>query len=260
MALAPSMDKIGPMARSAEDCARIFAVLAGHDPKDRSTLPVDKAAFTYSPSMELKARALKIGWVSNAWKSMEPGVGKVADTTEKSLRKFFPSVKHVMLPPAPYDDAANVTMEVECVTSFRELIRSGRVSELADPLCQINGYVNEQFSGADYVLAQRVREIVQRKMADLFDSFDVLVTVTLPIAATAIDANIETALSFPDPMGAIGNLCGLPAMSVPCGFTDKHLPVGLQFMAKAGDDFATILAARTFQSKTDWHRKHPRLA
>src|SRR5947209_8892719 len=77
MALAPSMDKIGPMARSAEDCARIFAVLAGHDPKDRSTLPVDKAAFTYSPSMELKARALKIGWVSNAGKSMEPGVAKV---------------------------------------------------------------------------------------------------------------------------------------------------------------------------------------
>jgi aspartyl-tRNA(Asn)/glutamyl-tRNA(Gln) amidotransferase subunit A len=259
MALAPSMDKIGPMARSAEDCARIFAVLAGHDPKDRSTLPVDKAAFTYSPSMELKARALKIGWVSNAWKSMEPGVAKVADATEKSLRKVFPSVKHVTLPPAPYDDAATVTMEVECVTSFRELIRSGRVSELADPLCQINGYVNEQFSGADYVLAQRVREIVQRKMTDLFDSFDVLATVTLPVAATAIDANIETALSFPDAMGAIGNLCGLPAMSVPCGFTEKHLPVGLQFVAKAGDDFATILAARTFQSKTDWHRKHPRL-
>src|SRR5437868_12348419 len=146
MALAPSMDKIGPMARSAEDCARIFAVLAGHDPKDRSTLPVDKAAFTYSPSMELKARALKIGWVTNAWKSMEPGVAKVADATEKSLRKVFPSVKHVTLPPAPYDDAATVTIEVECVTSFRELIRSGRVSELADPLCQINGYVNEQFS------------------------------------------------------------------------------------------------------------------
>src|SRR5437764_2995004 len=193
MALAPSMDKIGPLARSAEDCARIFAVLAGHDPKDRSTLPVDKAAFTYSPSMELKARALKIGWVTNAWKSMEPGVAKVADATEKSLRKFFPSVKHVTLPPAPYDDAANVTIEVECVTSFRELIRSGHVSELADPLCQINGYVNEQFSGADYVLAQRVREIVQRKMTDLFDSFAVLATVTRPLTATASDAKRSTA-------------------------------------------------------------------
>src|ERR1041385_5514302 len=111
-----------------------------------SPRPAPSISTHCSPSRS-SARALKIGWVSNAWKSMEPGVGKVADTTEKSLRKFFPSVKHVLLPPAPYDDAANVTMEVECVTSFRELIRSGRVSELADPLCQINGYVNEQFSG-----------------------------------------------------------------------------------------------------------------
>src|ERR1700726_3045015 len=74
MALAPSMDKIGPLARSAEDCARIFAVLAGHDPKDHGTLPVDKAAFTYSPSMELKTRSLTVGWLTNAWKTVDPGV------------------------------------------------------------------------------------------------------------------------------------------------------------------------------------------
>src|SRR3984893_17090690 len=72
MALVPSMDKIGPMARSAEDCARILAVLAGHDPKDRSTLPVDKAAFTYSPSMELRTRSLQVGWLTNAWKTLDP--------------------------------------------------------------------------------------------------------------------------------------------------------------------------------------------
>src|SRR6202022_91679 len=76
MALAPSMDKIGPMARSAEDCARIFAVLAGHDPKDHGTLPVDKAAFTYSPSMELKTRSLTVGWLTNAWKAVAPSVAK----------------------------------------------------------------------------------------------------------------------------------------------------------------------------------------
>src|SRR6266478_2330134 len=56
MALAPSMDKIGPMARSAEDCARIFAAIAGHDPKDRGTVPIDKGAFTYSPAADSKAR------------------------------------------------------------------------------------------------------------------------------------------------------------------------------------------------------------
>jgi len=260
MALAPSMDKIGPMARSAEDCARIFAVLAGHDPKDRSTLPLDKAAFTYSPSMELRARPLRVGWLTNAWKTMEPAVAKVIDAAEKTLRKYFSTVHHASLPQGPFEDAANITMGIEGAASFRSLIRSGQVSELADPLGQINGYVNEQLSGADYILAQRVREILQRKMADLFDSFDVLATAAQPVVATPLDLNLETGLAFPDPLGGIGNLCGLPALSVPCGFTDKHLPVGLQFVARAGDDFAVIQAARTFQAHTDWHRKHPRLA
>src|SRR5271168_930985 len=72
MALAPSMDKIGPMARSAEDCAHIFAAIAGHDIRDRNTLPIDKAAFTYSPSMQLKAHPLRIGWLTNAWTNIDP--------------------------------------------------------------------------------------------------------------------------------------------------------------------------------------------
>jgi aspartyl-tRNA(Asn)/glutamyl-tRNA(Gln) amidotransferase subunit A len=251
MALAPSMDKIGPMARSAEDCARIFAVLAGHDPKDHGTLATDKAAFTYSPSMELNARSLKIGWLTDAWTSMEPSVAKAVSAAEKTLRQFFPSVRHTSLPQGPFEEAATITMGIECAATFRALIRSGKVSELADPLCQLNGYVNEQLSAADYLQAQQ--------MADLFDSFDVLATAAQPIPATPLELNLETGLTFPDPLGGIGNLCGLPALSVPCGFTDKHLPVGLQFVARAGDDFAVIQAARTFQSHTDWHHKHPRL-
>jgi aspartyl-tRNA(Asn)/glutamyl-tRNA(Gln) amidotransferase subunit A len=260
MALAPSMDKIGPMARSAEDCARIFAVLAGHDPRDHSTLAVDKAAFTYSPSMELKTRSLTVGWLTNAWKTLNPSVAKISEATERALRKLFPLVHHVALPQGPFEDAGNVIMGIEGAASFRSLIRSGKASELADPLGQINGYVNEQLSGADYLQANGIREILQKKMADLFDSFDVVATVSQPIPATPLDFNLEAGLSFPDPLGGIGNLCGLPAISVPCGFTEKHLPVGLQFVARAGDDFAVIQAARTFQSHTDWHHHHPKLA
>src|SRR5258706_16313360 len=158
------------------------------------------------------------------------------------------------------EDAGDVTVSVEGDCSFRSLIRSGRVRELADPLGQINGYVNEQYSGADYLQAQRVREILQKKMEALFDSFDLLVTVTQPVAATPLELNLETGLSFADPLGGIGNLCGLPALSVPCGFTEKNLPVGLQFMARAGDDIAVIQGARIYQLHTDWHRRHPRIA
>jgi aspartyl-tRNA(Asn)/glutamyl-tRNA(Gln) amidotransferase subunit A len=260
MALSYSMDKIGPLARTAEDCARIFAAIAGHDFRDRGTLPIDKGAFTYSPSMELKARPQKIGWLTNAWKKLEPDVEKPVEAAQKVLRKYSASMRNAALPEGPFEDAGNVIIAVEGAAAFRPLIRSGKVSELADPLGQIAGYVNEQYSGADYLQALRVREILQKKMADLFDSFDVLVAAAQPVAATPLEMNLETDLAFPDPLGAIGNLCGLPALSVPCGFTEKNLPVGLQFVGRAGDDFAVIRAARTYQQHTDWHRKNPKIA
>jgi len=259
MALAPSMDKIGPMARSAEDCARIFAAIAGHDLKDRGTLPIDKAAFTYSPSAELQSRPLRIGWLTNAWKSLEPGVAKPIHAASRILKKFFASVKDAALPVGPWEDAGTLIVAVESAASFRALIRSGRLSELTDPLGQIAGYLNEQYSAADYLQALKVREIIQKKMDALFENYDVLVAPSQPVAASPLTLNLETGLSFPDPLGGIGNICGLPALSVPCGFTEKNLPVGLQFVARAGDDLAVIQAARTFQQHTNWHKSHPKI-
>lgn len=260
MALSPSMDKIGPMARSAEDCARIFAAMAGHDPKDRGTVPIDKGAFTFSPSIELKAHPLRVGWVTNAWKSLDSGVARPVEAAHHALRKFFASMKDVQLPNGPWEDAASITVAVESAASFRDLIRSGRVSELNDPLGQIVGYVNEQISAADYLQAQKIRQMLQKQIDALFDRFDVLVAASQPIAATPLDANLETAFASGDPLGAIGNLCGLPALAVPCGFTDKNLPAGIQFVARAGNDLAVIQAARIYQQRTDWHKRHPKLA
>jgi aspartyl-tRNA(Asn)/glutamyl-tRNA(Gln) amidotransferase subunit A len=259
MALAPSMDKIGPMARSAEDCARVFAAIAGHDLKDRGTVPIDKGAFTYSPSMELHSRPLKIGWLTNAWTSLAPGVAKPFETAKRVLKTHFSSVKDVALPVGPWEDAGSIIVAVESAASFRSLIRSGRVSQLTDPLGQIAGYVNEQYSAGDYLQALKVREIVQKKIDAMFETFDIIATAAQPIAATPLTLNLETDLAFPDPLGGIGNICGLPAMSVPCGFTEKNLPVGLQFVGRAGDDFAVIQAGRTFQQHTDWHKKHPKI-
>jgi aspartyl-tRNA(Asn)/glutamyl-tRNA(Gln) amidotransferase subunit A len=259
MALAPSMDKIGPLARSVEDCARIFAAIAGHDPKDRSTLPIDRAAFTYSPSMELRSRPLRIGWLTNAWTSLPPSVAKPVDAASKILKKTFSGVKNAALPVGPWEEAGGIVVAAEGAASFRTLIRSGHVSELADPLGQIAGYVNEQYSAADYLQALKIRGILQKKMEEVFDSFDVLVAASQPIPATPLDLNLETGLSFADPLGGIGNLCGLPAISVPCGFTEKNLPVGLQFVGRAGDDIAVIQTARTFQQHTDWHKRHPKI-
>jgi aspartyl-tRNA(Asn)/glutamyl-tRNA(Gln) amidotransferase subunit A len=260
MAVAPSMDKIGPLARSVEDCARVFAAIAGHDPRDRSTVPIDKGAFTYSPSLDLKSRALKFAWLTNGWHKIDPAAAKPLSAAEKAAKKTFPTIRSAALPEGSFEAIANLTIASESAASFSDLIRSGGVRELTDPLGQISGYVNAQYSAADYLRAQSVREILQRKMEALFDTYDVILAPSLPIPATLLDANLETELGFGDPLGAIGNLCGLPAISVPCGFTDRNLPVGLQFVARAGDDIAVIQAARTFQLHTDWHRRHPRLA
>jgi aspartyl-tRNA(Asn)/glutamyl-tRNA(Gln) amidotransferase subunit A len=257
MALAPSMDKIGPMARSAEDCARIFAAIAGHDPKDRGTIAIDKAAFTYSPSVEM--RKLRVGWLSSAWKSFDGGSAKPVAAAKSALKKIFSGMKDVSLPVGPWEEAASLIVQVESAASFRSLIRSGKISELSDPLGQISGYLNEQYSAADYGQALKVREILQKKMDAVFESFDVLVAPSQPVPATPLALNLETDLAFPDPLGAIGNLCGLPALSVPCGFTEKNLPIGLEFLAGAGDDIAAIQAARTFQQHTDWHKRHPKI-
>jgi aspartyl-tRNA(Asn)/glutamyl-tRNA(Gln) amidotransferase subunit A len=107
----------------------------------------------------------------------------------------------------------------------------------------------------------RVRAILQRRIDPLFDRFDVLAAAALPITATPISANLETALGdLADPLGAIGNLCGLPAVSVPCGFAANRLPVGIQFLGRAMDDGKVLAAARLFQNHTDWHRQRPPVA
>jgi aspartyl-tRNA(Asn)/glutamyl-tRNA(Gln) amidotransferase subunit A len=119
--------------------------------------------------------------------------------------------------------------------------------------------MNEAISASDHMTAERIRRILQKKMEELYHGLDVLVTPSLPVTAAKLDANLDEALAFSDPIGAIGNICGLPAISVPCGFCNIGLPIGIQMIGRPLGDSQVIQAARVFQSQTDWHRKHPRL-
>lgn len=256
MALSYSMDKIGPMARSADDCGFLLAALAAHDRYDRHSLPASEAAFGY----DRKARPLRIGRVTNAWTSpVQPDVQVTTDAAFETLRRAGATIVDVQLPDGPWEMAAAVTIAVEGASAFDDLIESGRVAELDDPGSRIGGYVNRTFSGPDYVRAQRLRTLLQRRIDALFDDVDVLATASLPVAATPMETNLETGLAFSDPLGGIGNACGLPGISVPSGFTSKNLPVGIQFVGRAMADDTVLAAARLFQSKTQWHRKRPPL-
>src|SRR5258708_9725191 len=132
-----------------------------------------------------------MGGVTKGWKSVETGLAKPIEGANRILRKYFSSVKDVALPVGPWEEAGNIIVAVECAASFRSLIRSGRVSELTDPLGQIAGYVNEQYSATDYLQALKVREIAQKKMDALFETFDVLATAAQPVPATPLSLNLE---------------------------------------------------------------------
>src|SRR5260370_9818811 len=100
--------------------------------------------------MELHSRPLRVGWLTNAWKSLEPGVARPIEAAKRILKKNYSSVKDTALPVGPWEEAGGIIVAVECAASFRSLIRSGPVSALTDPLGQISGSVDEQDSAVDY--------------------------------------------------------------------------------------------------------------
>lgn len=257
MALAYSMDKIGPICRTAGDCDLVLQTISGHDPQDLGSLPGDQAHYTGAGQ---SSGRLRLGWMTNQWKKVDPDVEQ-AITSARKVLEGQPSLSmiNVTLPEGPWEVAAGITVSVEGASAFRSLIESGGVAELNDPLGKIGGYMNEEIGASDFILAQRIRSILQERMDAVFAQADVLVSASLPVTATTLDANLDDALSFADPIGGIGNFCGLPALSVPCGFGPQGTPVGLQFVGRVLEDDKLVQVARLFQSRTKWHTQHPKL-
>jgi aspartyl-tRNA(Asn)/glutamyl-tRNA(Gln) amidotransferase subunit A len=253
MALSYSMDKIGPLARSAEDCALILAAIAGHDPDDTHSLPDDLARFHHAPD----EKQLRIGWLRNAWKTVDPEIDTATRMVASHLHHRGEHNANAELPDGPWEAAAGVTISVEGASAFETLIESGKVAQLTDPLGRIGGFMNMTIPAADYARAQRIRGVLQHEIDVLFEQVDILAAASLPVAATSMETNIETELAFADPLGGIGNFCGLPAISVPSGFTSKGLPIGVQFVGRAFGDAKVVTAAARFQELTEWHRHKP---
>jgi len=253
MALAFSMDKIGVMARSADDCALVLERISGHDPLDPSSVSAPPFEHDRLPPKG----PIKIGWLRNAWKDMPKDIESATATAVGILKAHGALVEEVDLPEGPWEEAANTVISVEAAAAFENLIESGRVADLSDPLGRIGGYINQQIPASDYARALRIRGVLQKRIDKLFDKFDVIAAASQPNSATTLDTNLETDLSFPDPLGGIGNLCGLPAISAPCGFDNRKLPVGIQFVGRALDEHKIVAAARLFQQHSEWHHQRP---
>lgn len=259
MALSYSMDKIGPMARSAEDCAAVLEMISGHDDKDRGSLPIFVADFQRRQELGLFP-PLRIGVVRKPFGDKIPDdVQSAFDGAVNVLRSAGAHVGEIDMPEGPYEAAAGITISAEGATAFRNMIESGEIDQLVDPLGRVGAYVSTVIPADDFLRAQQIRSIFQEKAKDLFKDFDVVTAPSQPVGATKLTANLETELTYSDPIGGLGNFCGLPCISVPCGFTRDRLTVGIQFMGNALEDEKVVAAAELFQSKTEWHKRRPPL-
>lgn len=266
MAIAWSMDKLGPMARTADDCGLILSVIAGYDASDHDSLLSEGQRFRY-PAPDLEPRKpLRIGRLTNVWNHVDSDLQPALDAAFREMEQHGARISDAQIPDGPYEEVAELTILMEAASAFRDLIHSGDCAKLADPLGRVNGYASEQFSSSDYLLIQRVRTILQKQVDALFNSCDVLATagqsgpaellVQPPKTTPPEEEHRKFQMESRAPDG-ISSLCGLPALTVPCGFSSKNLPLGLQFIARAGNDHAVIAAARFYQSFTDWHKRRP---
>lgn len=270
MTIAWTMDKIGPMCRTADCCGLVLAAIAGHDPKDQDSLPQDRSGFSYpGPNTN---RPLRIGHISNAAGSNRPELEKPVEEALKVLSAHGAQVSEIAIPDGPWEDAAELVILIEAASAYQDLIQSGRCALLEDPLGKINGYPSMEFSATDYLQTQRVRVFLQDRIDKLFDQFDVLAGPGEDFPPSLLNPPQRSpeeqqrrrrppAGQGPDlkPMDGISSLCGLPAISVPAGHTENGLPVGIGFMARALEDEKVIAAGNLFQAHTDWHTKHPTL-
>jgi aspartyl-tRNA(Asn)/glutamyl-tRNA(Gln) amidotransferase subunit A len=265
MAIAYSMDKLGPMARTADDCALVLNVIAGHDPLDHDSISDTAQQFSYQQTEPAANDRFRIGRLTNVYAKTDPEIDKAVDVACRVFEQAGATVETCEFPDGPFEEAAELTILMEAASAFEHLIRSGKCKELTDPLGRINGYASEQFSVADYLHVQRVRPMLQQLADKVFDRYSVVISPAQPTTAQLLSAkdpddwtsgNFHLDRRAPD---GVSSLCGLPAISIPCGFSKKQLPYGMQIMGRALNDATVLKVARLYQTHTDWHLQHPDL-
>jgi aspartyl-tRNA(Asn)/glutamyl-tRNA(Gln) amidotransferase subunit A len=260
MALAWTMDKLGPLGRCAEDCALVLAAIAGKDPKDPSA--VDRP-HPLIPAPARKEGRWKIGIPKGADKGIQPEVAVNFRTALKVLDDSIAVTEDVELPDLPYGAVAGMIIAAEGASAFDDLLRDGRLAQLTAPEDRTGGYPALAISAPDYLRALRVRRPLQRALDDFLKQFDALATPTRSTVANPIDKPFRE--GWPGITGGanvIGptNVVGVPGISVPNGFGVQNLPTGLSFAARAFDEAKLVALGRLYQERTDWHRRQPPLA
>jgi len=248
MALSWTMDKIGPICRSAEDCALVLKAICGPDGKDGHVIP---APFDWDAGRDVKA--LRVGYIKADYETEIPDDPKNPDRVQRMRdnRKFaqdaLAAIKAlgVKLVPIELPKAGSNDMDflltVEAAAAFDELIRSDKLDMMsADPerSAWVNSFRLHRFVPAvEYIQANRARYRLMQEFAKVFADIDLFIGSALGVT----------------------NLTGHPEISLPSGFDAKGQPMSLHFTGKLWGEEDMLLLAMAYQGKTDWHRKRPPL-
>ncbi len=254
MVCADSFDKVGPMARSAADCRAILAAIAGPDPDDPTAAdePLDFAGPRPLPA-RVRAAVIALDFS----KGGEPEGKRAFDEAVGVLRGLGVVTEAVELPEFPAADVAGAIITAEALSAFEPFYRDGSVATLKDPYAPLQPEIAAAMTGADLVKAWRLRAALQERMRDFFGNHDVILAPNFLSVAPPVDRDLYETLDYPDPVGAIGNTCGLPALALPAGRGRDRLPVGFQIMGPPWSEGLLLDLGEAYQARTSHHLARP---
>ncbi|MEP7353718.1 MAG: amidase [Acidobacteriota bacterium] len=259
MALSWTLDKLGPMCRSAEDCALVLHEIAGGDNQD----PGSAGQSYYNVRFQRRPDDITIGYAPVDFEEWtQPSARPALRTALEAIRAQGYHLKEVTLPDFPYSDVLATILAGEAGSIFEEFIRSGKVDGLhdAEQIAGLKSYLD--LPATDFLRAMRVRSLIQSAMKTLLLGVNVLLTPTRfqtasrasePLGSGSSSSGSSAGLSSIIPAA---NLCGLPALSLPCGFADG-LPVAISVVGRPFYENQLIGIGSLFQQQTDWHKRRP---
>ena len=257
-----SMDTVGPISRTVEDAAITLGAIAGHDPKDRysSTGPVPD----YRQALGGDLNGLKIGVITQFMESdlVEPKVRQTVSDSFATLGELGATVEEVSVPLSMDAGVASaVLLAVEPALAQQDWIKD-QLQDYGHDV-RILLLTGSLLPAQAYYKAQKLRTMLRQQVLDSLEKYDVLVLPTSGKGAQPLEqdppiTSKETASRLAFLFTRIFNLASCPAMSVPCGFDDRGMPVGLQIGARPGAEETIFKVAHAYERATAWHTMRPR--
>ena len=264
MPLSWTLDKIGPMCRSAQDCGLVLESIAGGDNDDPGSAG---KGFHYTPQYAPDLKNIRVGFGQADFdERADPAARADFAKALEAIRSLGVQLVETKLPEFPYGPVINTVVSSEASSVFERFIQSGQVDQLADQK-QIAGLrAGLEIPAKDYLRAMRIRSLIQGALREQFELIDVLLAPSRFGPANKIDQPLDRPSNdLPAPiiagLGALipaGNLAGLPALSLPCGFANR-MPIAIQLVGRPFSENTLLMLGTKFQERTDWHKRRPPL-